>query len=60
MLRLVHLYRRFFDRYEAYCVACRAHRRVTKVRYVKQNHSKRLEGVCQTCSARTSSYVATV
>ena len=43
---------------EAYCVRCRAHRRVVIVRYVKDENKKRLEGRCQTCAAKTSSYVA--
>jgi hypothetical protein len=43
---------------EAYCVRCRAHRQVVKVRYVRLENTKRLEGRCQTCEAKTSSFVA--
>ena len=43
---------------EAYCVRCRAHRQVVIVRYVKDENKKRLEGICQTCEAKTSSFVA--
>ena len=43
---------------EAYCVRCRAHRSVVIVRYVQHENKKRLEGRCQTCEAKTSSFVA--
>ena len=43
---------------QAYCVRCRAHRKVAIVRYVKHENKKRLEGICQTCEAKTSSFVA--
>mgnify|MGYP003154514489 CR=1 FL=1 len=43
---------------EAYCVRCRAHRQVVIVRYVEHENKKRLEGICQTCEAKTSSFVA--
>ena len=43
---------------QAYCVRCRAHRSVVIVRYVKHQNKKRLEGRCQTCEAKTSSFVA--
>jgi hypothetical protein len=43
---------------EAYCVRCRAHRQVVIVRYVKDENKTRLEGICQTCEAKTSSFVA--
>ena len=43
---------------EAYCIRCKAHRQVIRVRYVEHKNSKRLEGICTTCTAKTSSYVA--
>ena len=43
---------------EAYCVRCAGHRSVVIVRYVKHQNKKRLEGRCQTCEAKTSSFVA--
>jgi len=59
MLDLVQLWQRVTGKIsEAYCVRCRAHRRVVRVRYVKQKNSKRLEGICTICEAKTSAYVA--
>jgi hypothetical protein len=43
---------------EAYCVRCRAQRQVVRVRYVTLQNSKRLEGICTICEAKTSSFVA--
>ena len=59
MLDLVQLWQRVTGKIsEAYCVRCRAHRKVAIVRYVKHENSKRLEGICQVCEGRTSSFVA--
>ena len=43
---------------EAYCIRCKAHRQVIRVRYVEHKNSKRLEGICTICEAKTSSFVA--
>jgi len=59
MLDLVQLWQRLTGKMsEAYCVRCRARRSVAIVRYVQHENKKRLEGRCQVCEAKTSSFVA--
>ena len=59
MLDFVKLWQRVTGRIaEAYCVRCRAHRQVAIVRYIEHENKKRLEGRCQVCEAKTSSFVA--
>ena len=65
MLGLIKLWRRVRNgTADAYCVTCRGHRLVIKVRYVTQATSRgtktRLEGICQTCEGHTSTFVAPI
>jgi len=47
---------------KSWCVSCRAHRKVVKLRYVNEEYPtrtiKRLVGRCTSCSSTTSSIVA--